>query len=269
MVVANIRRVRYVQYTVNYITLHVITWKCAKIIRIMLWRHMQQIQLTNAYTEHDCVTWGQCNDEGEGKGVRIWSATADGCGRWTWCHNVTIEPIFTILVPFLWPFCQARKFWERWTAIFDTDKKYHQLWLRTENNKESVFLLKLQFRVWCFSLNRKENWGNWVTFWMKSFQSWIRWLNWLRACTFPSSSPFCPILNYLFSSLKSLVLSFFVLNADKIEPEFSASLNILSDAFLFDGKSSKSLFHWTKKSQFDREDPQNSLNIEKWILLFC
>ena len=33
----------------------------------MLWRHMQQIQLTNAYTEHDCVTWGQCNDEGEGE----------------------------------------------------------------------------------------------------------------------------------------------------------------------------------------------------------
>ena len=55
--------------------------------------------------------------------------------------------------------------------------------------------------------------------------------------------PLLSILNYLFSSLKSLVLSFFVLNADKIEPEFSASLNILSDAFLFDGKSSKSLFH--------------------------
>ena len=81
--------------------------------------------------------------------------------------------------------------------------------------------------------------------------------------------PLLSILNYLFSSLKSLVLSFFVLNADKIEPEFSASLNILSDAFLFDGKSSKSLFHWTKKSQFDRGDPQNPLNIAKWILLFA
>ena len=92
-------------------------------IFVLLWRHMQQIQLTNAYTEHDCVTWGQCNDEGEGKGVRIWSTTADGCGRWTPCHNVTIEihsaePIFTILLPFLWPFSQARKIWERWTARF-------------------------------------------------------------------------------------------------------------------------------------------------------
>lgn len=28
-------------------------------------------------------------------------------------------------------------------------------------------------------------------------------------------------------------------------------------------------FHWTKKSQFDRGDPQNPLNIAKWILLFC
>ena len=65
------------------------------------------------------------------------------------------------------------------------------------------------------------------------------------------------------------MLSFFIVNADKIEPEFSASLNILSDAFLFDGKSSKSLFHWTKKSQFDRGDPQNPLNIAKWILLFA
>ena len=101
----------------------VITWKWAKNIPFILWRHMQQIQLTNAYTEHDCVTWGQCNDEGEGKGVRIWSTTADGCARWTWCHNVTIEihsaePIFTILLPLLWPFCQARKIWERWTARF-------------------------------------------------------------------------------------------------------------------------------------------------------
>ena len=34
-------------------------------------------------------------------------------------------------------------------ALFDTDKKYHQLSLQTENNKEPVFLLKLklQFRV--------------------------------------------------------------------------------------------------------------------------
>ena len=28
-------------------------------------------------------------------------------------------------------------------------------------------------------------------------------------------------------------------------------------------------FHWTKKSQFDRGEPQNPLNIAKWILLFC
>ena len=27
-------------------------------------------------------------------------------------------------------------------------------------------------------------------------------------------------------------------------------------------------FHWTKKSQFDRGDPQNLLNIAKWILFF-
>ena len=62
----------------------------------------------------------------------------------------------------------------------------------------------------------------------------------------------------LFFSPNHWCYLFSILNADKIEPEFSASLNILSDAFLFDGKSSKSLVPLNQKISIWSRRPTKS-----------